>query len=94
MTQEILTYHYDKTPNRSSYDVRWGMMYIAFIFCPDARANRTKFIVRLHFNGRLGLIDHTKDKQLDTLEQCKRYIENEFKAKINEIGYHLGLWKK
>lgn len=87
-----LTYHYDKQPNRSAYDVRMGLVYIAHIWCPDKRANRDKFLVRLLYNQKVGSVDFSKDKQFDSLEQAKAHIERNFKSFIKDIGYSLGLW--
>lgn len=86
-----LKYYYDKT--RRNYEVRMGCISIACIWLPDLRSNRDKYKVRLMFNQNLGQVDFLKDKEFDNIEDCKKYIVREFKMFINDIGYHLGLWK-
>jgi len=67
-----------------------GRMEIAHLFY--LRKENT-YNVRLNFKIPYGSIDPTKDKVFAERESAERYIRDEFKRLVNDMGYALGLWK-
>jgi len=74
------------------YDVRIGLISIATIWTPKKNV-RDYHQVRLLFNQEPGLIDYSKDRKFNSLDECKRYVHRAFKKQIKILAMYYGIIK-
>lgn len=62
-----------------------GCIDIATVWAPH-KGKRDYYQVRLNFKQERGKVDFSKDKRFDTMDECKKYINDEFAKCVNALN--------